>query len=587
MEHIEKKFDIVVVGGGMAGLCASIAAAREGALVALVHNRSVLGGNASSEIRMHIVGADYHGNRPNARETGILEEILLENKHRNPENTWAIFDAILWEKVAFQENLTLFLNTHISEATVSGKDICEIIGIQQTTEREFVFRADIFLDATGDGMLADLAGAQVMLGREGKDVFHEAHAPQTSDNYTMGNSLMLKARDMGHPVSFQRPFWANHYTEENLQNRGHGQIDAGYWWIELGGGEERVIEDGELIRDELLKAVFGVWDHIKNGGAHGAENYELEWVGFLPGKRESRRIVGDYVLKEQDCMSGARFPDTVAYGGWPMDVHVIEGFRTKNKRGNEFLALDDVYAIPYRCYYSANVENLMLAGRDISCSHMAFASTRVMGTCAVGGQAVGVAAAMAVLRGIKPRQVGAYMHTLQQKLLRQDCYLPDVPNTDEADLARCAQVTASASWDGTLASDVVNGWGRTVGANKNYWQAVPDQEQWLCLQLSEAHAVSHIQVLFDSDLSREIMISMSQSHLSKQEPTTPSTLVKDFRLEFYRDGALVYAQAVENNYQRRVPIALASAVVCDAVKLTVLATHGTNAPKIFEVRIMQ
>lgn len=585
MEKIENRFDIVVVGGGMAGLCAAIAAAREGAHVALVHNRPVLGGNASSEIRMHIVGADYHGSRPNARETGILEEILLENKYRNPENSWPVFDALLWEKAAFQENLSLFLNTHIADVEMDGSRIASVSGIQQNTEKRFRFVADIFVDATGDGLIAALAGADTTIGREGKDVYREPHAPQVSDHYTMGNSLMLKARDVGHPVLFRRPFWANQYTQEDMQNRDHREISSGYWWIELGGGEQRVIEDGELIRDELLKAVFGVWDHIKNGGDHGAENYELEWVGFLPGKRESRRVLGDYVLREQDCVASARFDDTVAYGGWPMDVHVIEGFRSKNREANEFLTLKDVYAIPYRCYYSRNVGNLMLAGRDISCSHMAFASTRVMGTCAVGGQAVGVAAAMAVQKRIMPQQVGAHIRELQQKLLRQDCYLPGVANADAQDLARSATATASGFQPGAEPEQVINGWGRTVGEDKNYWQPQCTGSQWIALAWPTAQQVSQVQILFDSNLSREIMISLSESHLADQEVGTPSSLVKCFALDFIKDGASVKHVEVAENHQRRVVVPLDACICCDAIQLTILGTHGTKTPKIFEIRV--
>lgn len=587
MKQYEERFDVVVVGGGMAGLCAAIAAAREGVRVALVHNRPVLGGNASSEIRMHIVGADYHGTRPNARETGILEEILLENKHRNPENSWPIFDALLWEKAAFQENLSLFLNTHIAQVDNRANHISSVAGIQQNTEKNFRFFADVFVDATGDGLLAALSGADTTLGREGKAIYQEPHAPEVSDCYTMGNSLMLKARDMGHPVSFHCPFWANHYTEEDMCNRDHQEISSGYWWIELGGGEHRVIEDGEIIRDELLKAVFGVWDHIKNGGNHGADNYELEWVGFLPGKRESRRVLGDYVLREQDCVTSARFEDTVAYGGWPMDVHVVEGFRSKNKEANEFLKLKDVYAIPYRCYYSRNVENLMLAGRDISCSHMAFASTRVMGTCAVGGQAVGVAAAMAVHKGILPRQVGEHICELQQKLLRQDCYLPGIPNVDPLDLARKATITASTYQNEAVPKNVTNGWSRTIGQDKNYWQPEQNMPQWIQLAFGTAQSIRQVQILFDSNLSKEIMISLSESHLAEQEVGTPSSLVKRCVLEFLRDGVVVKKHEITENHQRRVAIDLGREVVCDTVKLTLLQTYGTKAPKIYEIRVYE
>lgn len=260
MKRIEERFDIVVVGGGMAGFCAAIAAAREGSQVALVHNRPVLGGNASSEIRMHIVGADYHGTRPDARETGILEEILLENKHRNPENSWPIFDALLWEKAAFQENLSLFLNTHIAKVKMEGPRICSVSGIQQNTEKQFKLDADVFVDATGDGMLAALSGADTTLGREGKSIYHEPHAPEVSDHYTMGNSLMLKARDMGHPVPFHCPFWSNRYTEEDMQNRGHEEISSGYWCIiDSGADHADLTEEYAAIPGEL-KQVSAFFD---------------------------------------------------------------------------------------------------------------------------------------------------------------------------------------------------------------------------------------------------------------------------------------------------------------------------------------
>jgi len=586
VEHIEKRYDVAVIGGGMAGLCAAIAAAREGAQVALIHNRPVLGGNASSEIRMHIVGADWHASMPNRRETGILEEILLEHKRRNPENSWPLFDSILWEKAAFQKNLTLYLNTHITDADMDGDKIRAVRGIQQTTEKRFTFTADIFVDATGDATIAALAGADAALGRESRDTYGEPHAPEAADHCTMGNSLMMKSRDMGHPVPFIRPFWANVYTEEDMQHRSHSEISSGYWWIELGGGVERVIEDGEIIRDELLKAVFGVWDHIKNGGDHGAENYELEWVGFLPGKRESRRVLGDYVLTEPDCGSGARFDDAVAYGGWPMDVHVVEGFRRKNAEPNYNLPIREVYAIPYRCFYSRNIPNLMMAGRSISCSHMAFASTRVMATCAVGGQAVGVAAAMAVRKGVSPREVGSEIKVLQQKLLRQDCYLPGIVNEDPLDLARGAHVSASCSFEGMEPGNAVNGWGRTIGESANCWQA-DGPGAWIELRLDAARTIGEIQILFDSNLSRQIMISLSEAQLRTEPAGTPPELVKDFTLEFLSGGEIVNSLTVQGNYQRRCIVRPEKPVLCDGVRLRIDATHGTKAPKVFEIRLYE
>ncbi|MCR2022726.1 FAD-dependent oxidoreductase, partial [Blautia pseudococcoides] len=296
---MEKKiYEVIVVGGGMAGVCAAIASARTGACTALIQDRPVLGGNASSEIRMHICGATHHGHRENARETGILEEILLENRSRNPQHSFSIFDTVLWEKVRQEEKLELYLNTRVTDVETADGRILNLKAHQLTTEKEFMLEGNLYMDCTGDGMIGARAGASVRQGREGRAEFGETYAPDEPDTGTMGNSLMFRAVDMGKPVPFKRPQWAYEYSEEDLAYRGHSDycskmqnydIESGYWWIEL-GGTQNTIDDAEEIRDELLKTLYGVWDHIKNKGDHGAENYALDWVQFLPGKRESRRI---------------------------------------------------------------------------------------------------------------------------------------------------------------------------------------------------------------------------------------------------------------------------------------------------------
>ena len=418
----ERHYEVVVVGGGMAGVCAAIASARKGVKTAIVQNRSMFGGNASSEIRMHIVGANAHGSKKNLGETGILLEILLENKRRNPYASFPVFDSVIWEKVHFQENLDAYLNTDMDDVIMDGKKVAAIIGHQNTTETEFTIYGDIFVDATGHGTLATMGGATGRMGSEGRDEFHEPDAPEEPNDDTMGNTLMFSAVDRGEPVKFIRPDWAYQYTEEDLKYREHGNsigshmeggqltkfeegsgrlphfsnVDSGYWWIELGGQYDDIIRDGEVIRDELLKCVYGVWDHLKNVGDHGVENLDLDWVGIVPGYRESRRIEGDYFLNENDVLENRIFPDAVAYGGWQMDQHVRGGIRDLDKIPSRILNFTGCYTIPWRCYYAKELENVMLAGRDISTSKMAYGTTRVMGTCSIGGQAVGTAAAMAV-----------------------------------------------------------------------------------------------------------------------------------------------------------------------------------------------
>lgn len=588
MNKLSKKYDVIVIGGGVSGLCAAIASARHGADTALVQNRPVLGGNASSEIRMHICGADNHASRPSARETGILEEILLENRIQNPHNSFSILDTVMWEKAHFQDGLALYLNTHMISSEVENNEIKAITAQQLTTETEFRLEADIFIDATGDGTLAELSGAEYMSGREGKNVFGEQYAPDQSDHVTMGNSLLFKAVDTGKAVEFKKPFWANTYKEEDLAFRGHEEITSGYWWIELGGDDKDIISDGEEVRDDLLKSIYGVWDHIKNSGHHNAENFVLDWIGFLPGKRESRRITGDYILKEMDCLEGRVFEDAIAYGGWPMDMHVVGGIKTKLEP-TQFIHLEDVFTIPYRCLYSKNIRNLMIGGRAISASHMAFGSTRVMATCAVVGQAVGTAAAIAINRNILPSEVMQHINELQQELLKDDCYIPGVINKDQKDFAKIAKITCSSDLAGGSCENINNGIARKVKEDTNCWisEEIIKQSEWISLRFNHQITPKEIHLKFDSNLSKEIMVSLSHSTLSKQIEGVPPELVKDYCIEFYSKNKLVYNENVKKNHLRFRVHSISENIACDEIKVLVLATNGDKHARIFEVRVYE
>ncbi len=494
---IEKKYDIVVVGGGLSGMCAAIAAARHGANTAIVQNRSVYGGNASSEIRMHIVGANSHAAKPDLAETGILMEMLLENKRRNPYASFPVFDSVLWETVQFQENLTSYLNTNMDDVILENGRIRTIICHQNTTETELRLSADIFVDATGHGTLGVMAGCGSRLGTEARAEFNEPNAPDMANTDTMGNTLMFSAVNRGEKVIFEKPKWAYTFTEEQLKYREHANaigshaeggklvefeegsgrlphfsnVDSGYWWIELGGDWDDIIREGEEIRDELVKCVYGVWNHLKNQGDHGVDNYDLDWVGMVPGYRESRRLEGDYLLNENDVRANRIFEDAVAYGGWQMDQHTVKGLFDFDKIPSRILNFNGCYTIPYRCFYSKEVPNLMMAGRDISTTKTAFGSTRVMGTCAVGGQAVGTAAALAIHYGCEPKQVGEHMDELQQTLLKDDCYIPGFANHDPADLCRSASVSATSWKEGCEPANVINGVARREGGRENAWES--------------------------------------------------------------------------------------------------------------------
>ena len=609
LHQTQASYDIVVVGGGLAGMCAAVAAARAGAEVALVQNRPVFGGNASSEIRMHIVGANCHQSKANLRETGILEELLLENKRRNPYASFSQFDVIMWELIRFQKNLTSYLNTNMDDVVLEKGRIKSIRCHQSTTETEITLSGKIFVDATGHGTLGVLAGAPYQVGSESKTEFGEPTAPEQANTDTMGNTMMFVATDRGEPVKFEKPVWANAYTEADLVQRPHvdeitahadggkivkptegsnqlpgfSNVDSGYWWIELGGDSKDIIQEAETIRDDLLRCIYGVWDHLKNVGNHGVDNYDLEWVGMVPGYRESRRLEGKYILTENDIRSNRRFPDAVAYGAWPMDVHVRGGLRDLKDFPSHVFNFEGCYTIPYRCYCSKTIENLMMAGRDISSSKMAFSSLRVMGTCAIGGQAVGTAAALAIQKGCSPAEIGnAHIRELQQLLLKNDCYIPGVKNEDPEDLARTATVLASAETEAGNAANVTNGVSRSEENSPNYWEAPLGET--IHLNLEKAHSIREIRLTFDTNLSGEIMPSLTRIVRERQSKGLPPELVKTYHAALCRQGQEVWSREVRENGQR-LNVLEVPEVEADTLCVTPTATYGLDKARIYEIRI--
>lgn len=573
MEHREHNVDFCVIGGGLAGMCAAIAAARNGIKTLLMHDRPVLGGNASSEIRVWICGA--HGD--NNRETGILEEIQLENLYRNTSPNFSIWDTVLYEKVRFQENLTLLLNCSCNDAVMDGNRIKSVTGWQLTTQIRHVVKAKLFADCSGDSILAPLSGAEFRHGREPKLEFNEDAAPGSGDSKTMGMTCMMQLREMDSPQPFTPPTWAHKYTsDEQLPNRPHDMMHSpGFVWIELGGNQD-TIADTEEIRDELLKAALGVWDHIKNRGDHHADNWTLEWLGFLPGKRESRRYIGDYLLTENDIRSGEVFSDIIAYGGWPVDDHHPDGFDNKTAPwyGSMHPPVPSPYSIPYRTLYSKNIENLFFAGRNISASHIGISSTRVMGTCAILGQAVGTAAAVAARHNLSPRGIYKEKITKVQELLMQDdCYLPGMTRS----IAPCctdAKLTASNGNPEPLR----NGHDRPVNGSRNSWSGSPGD--WVEYRFDKPKKINQVRLVLDSELNRRTLNMVSNYPLERTVFTPPATLVKSFKLEAMdTSGRWSTVSHIANNYQRFIRIPLS--VTTSALRWTIEETHGNDKVNIF------
>ena len=571
METIKHKVEFCVVGGGIAGMCAAIAAARHGVKTILMHERPVLGGNASSEIRMWICGAYKY------LETGLIEEIRLEDFYRNNCPNYSVWDSILYEKVKFQENLTCLLNCSCMDATMENGRIRSVKGWQLTTQCFHEVEADFFADCSGDSILAPLTGAEFRIGREAKSEFGETLAQDVADRRTMGMSCLMQARETDSPKKFVPPAWAYKYpSDDAFPTRGH--ILEGFqnfWWIEL-GGEQDSIRDTEDIRDELLKVTFGLWDHIKNHGDHGADNWVLDWVGFLPGKRESRRYVGDHILSEKEVLSGGKFDDIVAYGGWPIDDHHPGGFNHYGPPNINILP-DQPYGIPLRSLYSKNVPNLLFAGRNISASHTALSSTRVMATCATLGQAVGTAVFHALQHDLTPREVCAkHIREIQNTLMDDDCYLPGLKRP-VAPLSATAKLTAS---DGNP-EPLRNGVDRPIGGDSNAWTCARGSH--VDYIFGQETQLSEARIIFDSDLDRVHynMISYYPKMLPEWMPKfeTPASLVKEFHLE--ADGVEIFRET--NNYQRLVKIPLA----CKAstLRLVIDEVRIGNGTKIFAFEV--
>jgi hypothetical protein len=444
-------FDVTVIGGGLSGICAAIAAARLGQKVALVHNRPVLGGNSSSEVRVWVCGATGHGVNRYARETGIMGELFIQNQYRNPEGNPYLWDVTLLEAVKAEPNLTLFMNTDVREVEADGEKNVRIIrsvkGWMMGSEREITFESEMFLDCTGDGLIGFLAGAAYRIGREARHEFGEEWAPEVADDITLGSTLLFYTKDTEKPVRFVAPSFAKDITTTSIPIKRvirSGDSGCHYWWIEW-GGELDTVDENEQIRDELWSVIYGIWDYIKNSGNFQAENMTLEWVGSIPGKREYRRFLGDTILTQNDVISQRPFEDRVAFGGWSIDLHPPQGMYA-TESGSKHLHADGIYHIPFGCLYSRNVSNLLFAGRNISASHVAFGTTRVMATCAVMGEAAGVGAALSVIKGITPRELREqHLTELQQTMLRTDASIIGLHNVDSADLARKGTITASST----------------------------------------------------------------------------------------------------------------------------------------------
>ncbi|OHX63875.1 FAD-dependent oxidoreductase [Flammeovirga pacifica] len=577
-------FDVVVIGGGLAGICAAVSSAREGVKTVLVQDRGVLGGNASSEIRVIVNGVNHLApNNTPERETGIIEEILLHNRFLNPQESWSFWDHVLYDFVEREPNLEVILNTQAIHAVMDGSSIKTAICWQNSTESELHISAAQFIDCSGDGLLAAKAGAEYRTGREASHEFNEKFAPKEADGWQMGASILIGGKDMGKPMKYTAPSFAKEFTlEHSHPKRKVRSYVEGYWWCEI-GSQFDIIKDQEEIRKKLMGYAHGIWDYIKNSGNYpDAENFALEWIGSVPGKRESRRFIGDYILSEKDLTEHKHFEDAVAYGGWSLDEHNPGGIENMKEPPSYFhQRFKKVYEIPFRSLYSKNIDNLLFSGRNISQTHISLSSTRVMATCALMGQATGTAAALCVKNKTTPRGIyQKHIVELQDRLLMNDAYIPNRPNRQKNDLMKdAASIVASSTKSGNPEL-LTDGWSRDLPDSIHHWES-KDLPAYVQCEWQEPQEISSLTIKCDTNVKKNIMMR-NVYHKEIYSDIVPPELTKSLSLQARIDGKWVDISNVDNNQARRIQLNF-DRIKTTALRVHVKSTYGADTAKLFEL----
>ncbi|MFR9582185.1 MAG: FAD-dependent oxidoreductase [Rikenellaceae bacterium] len=578
IRKVDMRTEVVVVGGGISGISAAVAAARQGASVVLIQDRAVLGGNASSEIRMTMNGAPFE------RETGVFEELLIENLKHNPQHSHHVWDHILYNYVVKEKNITLLLNCSAQDVEMDGDKIVAVNCYQMTTESKIKVEAKVFIDTTGDGFIGAKAGAEYRTGREGKAEFGETYAPDQPDGWVMGETIMMVTKDMGRPVPFVAPDYTIPYHGSDDPHRRIKQMKEGYWWVELSSNYD-VIQNRHENHRNLMARFYGVWDYVKNSGNYPeSANYALDWVGSLPGKRESRRLVGDYMLTDGDLLTHRHFDDAVGYGGWSLDEHCEGGILSLNKPASYFHArFSKYYEIPYRCLYSRNISNLFMAGRCASTSHVAQSSTRILGTCSVMGMATGVAAAMCSELSTSPRGIyESHIVQLQERMLRQDYFIPNRPADDPNNLVKKAsKFTASSTASGDV-KNLLDGVSRPVEGVESHWESAGNNAV-LNVEWKRPVKLSSVEFKFDTNLKRDIMMHKNDLRNAKQIQCVPPELVKSLTIEAKVGKEWKQIAQIDDNIYRYLAVDIDN-VETKKLRVNLNQTHGAQNIKMFELR---
>lgn len=421
-----KNYDFVVVGGGVAGMSAAIAAARLGCKVALVHDRPVLGGNNSSEVRVHLGGrieaAPYSA-------LGALQKEFGPVKGGNAQPKDVYEDEKKMNAIMQEKNITLFASSRAFDAEMSGNRITKVFIRNIETNRETALVAPLFADCTGDANLGFMIKAEYRSGREARAEYNERTAPLKADKMTMGASVQWYSEEDPHTSTFPLFSYGVTFNEKNAE-----MVTMGEWTWETGMNKDQVSE-AEYIRDYGLLVVLSNWSFLKNAPALKGKyaNRSLKWVAYIAGKRESRRLIGDYVLTENDLVNAVEYPDATGSTTWTIDLHYPDPANTVHFPETEFKSICKMtkihpYPVPYRCLYSKNIDNLFMAGRNISVTHVALGTVRVMRTTGILGEVIGMAAFICKQNGVDPRAVYSLHLDKLKELMKKGVANPGLPN---------------------------------------------------------------------------------------------------------------------------------------------------------------
>lgn len=579
-EHLGN-FDFAVVGGGAAGVVAAVAASRHGLRVAFVNDRPVLGGNGSDEAHISLDGAAHKGDH----ETGIIYEIKTIKECE--QLTWSEAFA---KVITAEKNISLYENMLVDDAVSDGGRIKSLHIVNTYSLKEFTLSAEYYCDATGDAWLGYYADAIYHVGREAKHQYNEAFAPEIADGNTMSGCITkvvtdggdticsFWAQDVGYNVPFDPPDWAYKLPEGEKLGRRPMYIDRGEWWLETPNDYDDIWES-EYVRDTMFRIAAGYFDWLKNSwkDRERVASYALRNLGTYNAKRESRRLIGDYIMTQNDFSGNADFHDAVCYTGWNIDVHHVKGIFSGSEGSFALNEKVPVTPVPFRCLYSKNIKNLFMVGRCASVSHIGLGAARTQLTGATMGQAVGTAAYLCNKYRTEPKMIGSkHIEELQQLLMKDGQYIPGVFHNDPDDIAKTAQITADSETENGKAINIINGKTRPRDGFDYAWVSSDPLPQSIFLKFGKKEIIHEVRITFDIPFDRYKMGYMTQPERDE--------MVTDFIVEFKSGDGYKAIAKITDNYQRLVCIDC-KGIAADEIKITVTKCHKADFATITEVRV--